>query len=187
MLLSRWEEVSALREAFDELLTRMNSIVEVGLQRAVTYINEKGLEAYSDPKAPLLSFWKRDWVNRKDDGIYGKIVGFTPEEFAREVFPHPTVFLVTEDFAALRMAESVEDFGKAVRASLTDDQRALWNHDVDLDVHPVGREYADVAEADRVRLVSDPEALANFLISRVDEFMALVPTIDAALGRMTRR
>jgi hypothetical protein len=44
-----------------------------------------------------------------------------------------------------------------------------------------------VSEAERVRLVAEPDALGKFIIDRVDEFMELVPAIDQALQKMTRR
>lgn len=187
MLLKRWGEVTALREAFDELLGRMNSVMETALQQAMTHLNENGLVGYVDAKEPSLSFWKPHWVNKKDDGIYGKIVGFAPDECARVALPHPAVFLMAEDLPSLRIVESVEQFGKAFRATLTEEQRAAWNFDIELDVNPVGREYADISDMDRVRLASDADALANFLRQCIDEFMELVPVIDATLARMTRK
>lgn len=187
MLLKRWEEVSALREAFDDLMGRMHAVVETALQQAMTHLSEKGLVGHIDSKAPSLSFWKPHWVNRKDDGIYGKIVGFVPDECAREVFSHPTVYLITEDFSALRMAERVEQFETEVRKALTDEQRAAWSYDVESGVNPVGREYAEVSDMDRVGLASDADALAGFLRQRIDEFVELVPGIDAALAQMTRK
>jgi len=36
-------------------------------------------------------------------------------------------------------------------------------------------------------LVAEPDALAEFIIERVDEFMELVPAIDQVLQKMTRR
>lgn len=63
-----------------------------------------------------------------------------------------------------------------------------WSHPkADLADWPVGRDCHDVSEADRVGMVAEPEALGKFIIERMDEFMELVPAIDQALGKMTRR
>lgn len=54
-------------------------------------------------------------------------------------------------------------------------------------VNPVGREYAEVSPAERLRLVAEPEELARFLVARVEDFMELVLAVDATLARMTRK
>jgi hypothetical protein len=67
---------------------------------------------------------------------------------------------------------------------------AKWDHEdenADSTKWPIGRECHDVSDADRVRLVADPDALRKFVIERMDEFMELVPAIDQALQKMTRR
>jgi hypothetical protein len=63
-----------------------------------------------------------------------------------------------------------------------------WGHeDADLSDSPLGQDCEQVSDNDRVRMVADPEALAKFIIERIDEFMELVPAIDQALQKMTRR
>jgi hypothetical protein len=63
-----------------------------------------------------------------------------------------------------------------------------WSHeDADLSDSPLGRECHEVSESDRVRLVAEPDALGKFIIDRVDEFMELIPVIDQALQKLTRR
>lgn len=187
MILDRWEEVTSLMYAFDALLGRMMSVAGVAMQQAATHLNEKGFQAYADVKEPSLSFWKTEWVNRKEDGVYGKIVGFVPDECARQVYPHPTTFLITEDVPSLRIAESVEQFGQAFRAGLSDEQRARWSFDVEMHMNPVGREYSEVSPAARVRLVTEPDELAKVLVAQVEDFMELVPAVDATLKKMTRK
>lgn len=187
MLLNRWEEVSALREAFDELLGRMTSVVELALQRAIAHINEKGFHANADAKFPCLAFWKPEWVNRKEDGIYGEIVGFAPGQFGKRSYPHPQTLLNVEDFGALRMVESPAQFSGALNKALNDDLRSAWSHQGDVAVTPLGREYLEVAERDRVLLMRDSMQLAAFLTARFDEFTELEPFIAEVLRRMTKR
>lgn len=63
-----------------------------------------------------------------------------------------------------------------------------WSHErADLGQSPLGRDCLEVSESERVRFVSDPDALSRFIIERVDEFMELVPAIDQALQKMTRK
>jgi hypothetical protein len=86
------------------------------------------------------------------------------------------------------MHESSEEFSRALRASLPPELLNKWNHeDSDLTDSPLGKDCSDVSEADRVHLTADPDALGKFIIQRLDEFMELVPTIEQALQKMTRR
>lgn len=189
MLLKRWDEVDALRSAFDALIGRMSGVIESSLQRVANELREKGFESDWDLKRPDFSFWKREWENkRKESTIYLNIGGFAPFEYGKNVEDHPTVWLCTEEFGKLRTVESSEEFGKLLRNSLSEDQRAAWSHDdLELDSRPLGREYADVDDLKRVSIVSDPEQLTRFLLARVDDCAPLVPVVDAALARLTRK
>ena len=50
MILKRWDEVKALREAFDDLLGRIEDIVEASLQKVSTAVLERGLSSEFDTK-----------------------------------------------------------------------------------------------------------------------------------------
>ena len=75
-----------------------------------------------------------------------------------------------------------------MRAALSPELLMNWSHErADLSESPLGRDCTAVSESERVRLVTDPAALVKFIVERVDEFMELVPAIDQALQKMTRR
>lgn len=189
MIFRRWNEVKDLREAFDDLVDQMQDIVEVSLQKVSHRASDKGLSSDFDPKRPSIWFWKREWATRKNEpGIYVQLFDFVPAEYSKDVEDHPSMWFMTDEFSKLRMRERSEGFGRAVRTSLSPELLKKWNHeDIDLSESPLGRECHDVAEADRVRLVAEPDALRKFIIDRVDEFMELIPAIDQALQQMTRR
>jgi hypothetical protein len=134
-------------------------------------------------------FWKHDWETRKKEpGIYFQVFDFSPADYGKAVEDHPSMWFMTDWFSKLKMRESNEDFGRIVRASLSQELLKKWNHeDADLSESPLGRECIEVSESDRVRLVTDPDALGKFIIERLDEFMELVPAIDQAFQKMTRR
>ena len=189
MILKRWEEVHALREAFDDLVDRMQDIVEGVLQKVSTTMAEKGLSAEFYLKRPSIWFWKRDWASKKNEpGVYVEIFDFVPSEYGKDVEEYPSVWVMTTEFSRLKIRENSEDFGQAVRAALSPELLPKWSHaDADLAESPLGRDCSDVSESDRVRLVTDPGALGKFILARVDEAMELVPAIDLALQKMTRR
>jgi hypothetical protein len=189
MILKRWDEVNALREAFNDLLGRMQDIVEASLQQVSTTASEKGLSSEFDFKQPSIWFWKREWESRKKEpGIYFQIFDFVPSAYGKAVEDYPSMRFMTDDFVKLKMRESSEDFGRALRAALVPELLKKWNHeDANLSESPLGRDYIEVKESDRVHLVAEPDTLGRFIIDRVDEFTELIPTIDQVLQTLTRR
>ena len=53
------QEVAALRGAFDDLIDRMQDIVEASLQKVAVVATERGLSSDFDLKRPSIWFWKR--------------------------------------------------------------------------------------------------------------------------------
>jgi len=189
MILKRWDEVKALRDAFDDLVDRMQDIVEASLQKAAVTATEKGLSSEYNLKRPSIWFWKREWENRKKEpGVYLELYDFAPTDYGRDVEEYPSMWLMTDQFSRLRMRESSDDFARAVKTALSPELLTKWTHErADLSEFPFGRDCDDVSDADRVHLVAEPAALGKFIIERMDECMELVPAIDQALQGMTRR
>ena len=47
MILKRWDEVNSLREAFDDLVDRMQGMIEGSLQKVAVVATEKGFSIFS--------------------------------------------------------------------------------------------------------------------------------------------
>lgn len=171
------------------MLGRIGDIVEASLQKVSTTVSSRELSSEFDLKRPSIWFWKRDWATRGNEpGIYVQVFDFVPSDYGRDVEDYPSMWFMTDEFSKLKMRETSEDFGRAVRAALSPELLTKWSHeDADLSDSPLGRECHEVSESDRVHLVAEPEALGKFIVERVDEFMELVPAIDHALQKMTRR
>jgi hypothetical protein len=189
MILKRWDEVKALRGAFDDLVDRIQDTVEVALQNAVNVTSEKGLSSEFDLKRPSIWFWKREWANRKNEpGVYFQVLDFVPKECGKSGREHPSMWLVTDEFSNLKMRENGDDFGRAVKAALSPELLTKWNHhEAEPARSPLGLEYEAVSESDRVNLVANPDDLGKFIIERVDEFRELVPAVEQTLQKMTRK
>jgi hypothetical protein len=190
MLLKRWEEVKALRVAFDDLMNRMREVIETTLGKLTHAVAERGMSCGFDAKWPSIWFWKKEWeIGRsKEPGIYFQLVDFAPAEYGKVEGDRPTMWLMSDDFSRLKFRESSEEFGRLVPASLSPELVKKWSHeDAGLSDSPLGKECSEVSESERVRLVAEPDALSKFVIERLDEFMELVPAISQALQKMTRR
>ena len=190
MLLKRWEEVMAFRRAFDDLMDRMRAMIEMTLGKITHTVAERGMSCDFDAKFPTIWFWKKEWERRgsKEPGIYFLLSYFAPAEYGKVVGDRPTMWLMSDDFSRLKYRESSEDFGRLVLAALSPELVKKWSHeDADLSESPLGKECSEVSESDRVHMVTEPDALSKFVIERLDEFMELVPAIDQALLKLTRR
>ena len=120
MILKRWDEVNALRDAFDNLLGRIEDVVEASLQKVSITASERGLSSDSNLKRPSIWFWKRDWATRRNEpGIYVEVFDFVPADCGRDVDDHPSIWVMTDEFSRLKLRESSDDFGRALRAALS--------------------------------------------------------------------
>ena len=189
MILKRWDEVIALRDAFDELLDRMEDVVDATLQRVSTTLAERDLACEFDVRRAVLWFWKREWSSRKSNaGMWFEVSDCVPLQYTKGVGNHPIMWFKTEEFSKFKVRESSEDFARALRSALTPNLLKQWgHHEANLADAPLGRECTEIPEAERVRLMTEPDALHTFLVARVDECLELVPAIDATLKKMTRR
>src|SRR5262245_41890928 len=120
MILKRWEEVTALRAAFDELLGRMADVIDTSLERVSASVSENRLSADFDVKGPSIWFWKSEWENRKKEpGIYLNVIDFAPSDYGKCDGEYPSVWLMTDEFLKLRTRESSEEFARALRSALS--------------------------------------------------------------------
>jgi hypothetical protein len=189
LLLGRWSEAVGVRDAFDGLLMRMRSVVESAMQRAATAASEKEWRSESNVKRPSIWFWTRDWENRRGEpGVYIEVFDFVPAEYGKDVEPYPSTWLMLDQLSRLRLRESDEDVGRAIRTAISPDLFAKWNHvDVDLTEGILGRDHVEITSADRLRLVSEADALTSFINEALADASELVPLVDEALRKMTRK
>jgi hypothetical protein len=79
---------------------------------------------------------------------------FAPAYYGKDVEDHPSMWMMTDEFAGLKMREGSEDLGGAARAALSPELLTKWSHeDADLSDSPLGRECRDVSESDRIAMV----------------------------------
>ena len=188
LILDRWNEVVALRQAFDDLLKRMEHSIEQAVVRAERWVQAQGWQAENDVRQTRLDFWKPEWANRRGEAaLCFRIADFAPREYSKSKDAHPWIWLFTEDMARFKMSESDRiRFARDVHSALGADARR-WDHpDADEAKSPLGRYYADVTPDDRIRWMSHPDELTAFLTRGVEEAMTLAPAIDATLARFRK-
>jgi len=102
--------------------------------------------------------------------MWFEVSDFVPLQYTKGVGNHPIMWFKTEEFSKLKVRESSEDFARALRSALTPNLLKKWDHhEANLADAPLGHECMEVPEAERVRLMTEPDALPGFLLARVDE------------------
>lgn len=187
LILDRWQEVSGLREAFDELLDRMEDVLGDTLAKVAVQAQERGLSCDFTAKDPSIWFWKKEWEGRgKEPGISILIKDFAPALYGRVRDEQPWCYLDISEAGKLRVKDRLA-FGHAIRAKLAADTRAKWEaSDTDLDVMPLGINYREVKDVERVGWMAEPGELLRFLVARLDEAQEIVPAVDKALAAVIR-
>jgi len=188
MILNRWTEVIGLREAFDELQDRMKGVLEESLVKVAAQAQERGFSTEHSAKDPYICFWKKEWETKtwKAAGISILIKDFAPRAYGRVRDEHPWTYLDIQEAGKLKVKDR-SAFANAVRGSLTPAMKAKWEvADVDVEDFPVGIISREVDDAERVRWMSEPDALAQFLLARLDEAQEIVPAVDKALEGVGR-
>ncbi len=158
----------------------MQDVVEVSLQKATAAAADSGFSADFNIKRPSIWFWTREWENRKKEpGVYFELFDFVPSEYGKDVDAQPSMWVMTDEFPRLKIRESSDDFGRALKTALSPALLAKWSHEhADPSESPLGRDCEDVSESARVALVADPDALTRFMVARMEEFRELVPAVD---------
>jgi hypothetical protein len=185
LIFQRWDDTRGLFEAYDELQDRIHDVItEVG-ERLGEWAAPQGYIVDTDAKAPAFYAYRNTWLNRRRDDalVFFSLESFAPLGYRRVKENHPAIWVYTENLQMLRMKEPERvQFAKDLRTSLGD-LASQWKHD---DSHeseyPLGTALIDVSDSDRVRLVSDPEALFEFAASTFKKAFVLSDTIEKTLA-----
>ena len=185
MILTRWEEVGALREAYDGLLGRMTSTIDSACARAGAWLQEQGYEWNHNAKYPGIWAWKSAWEKPRGEPLITlEITDFAPLGFGKVSRPTPYLWISTVGLERLKLKETDRiRFARELKATLGP-AVAKWDHAAgDEASDPLGRYCTEVSDMQRIDLVSHPAGLVNFFEKGFQELVALVPAIDETLKK----
>lgn len=115
--------------------------------------------------------------------MYFRVAEFAPHEYGSDEKDHPWTWLLTGELGRFKIQEPERiQFARKLRKALGVEATKWDHHDTVEASEPIGRYHQDVAEADRVRWMSQPDELTEFLTTAMEEAMAMAPTIDTVLG-----
>lgn len=185
MILSRWDEVAALNDAYDELLERMDRTIDSACIRVGSWLEEQGCEWNHDAKYPVMRAWKAGWEKPRGEGLITlEIMDFAPMRYGKVEAEHPYLWVFTDQLERIRLKDAARiRFAKDLKAALGP-LASKWDHaEAVEDSEPLGRHCLELSEQQRVELVAHPARLVEFLQSGFTELLELVPAIDDTLKK----
>jgi hypothetical protein len=190
LIFQRWDDTLGLLEAYEELQDRIHEVITDVGQRLSEWGVPQGYIIDTDAKIPSFYAYRNTWLNRRRDDalVYFSLEHFAPLGYRRAKENHPAIWVYTENLQMLRMKEPDRvQFAKDLRTSLGD-LAAQWKHeDSHESEYPLGTALTDISDSDRVRLVSDPEALVEFATSTFKKAFVLSDGIEKTLSAAKAR
>lgn len=185
LILERWDDTRGLLDAYEELQDRIHDVItEVG-ERLSEWAAPQGYMVDTDAKLPSIFVYRNTWMNRKRDDalVYFELTDFAPLGYRRVKENHPAVWVWIDNLQMLRMKERERvQFARDLRSNLGD-LAAEWKHEeCDDSDCPLGKTLADVSDSERVRLISDPDALFAFATDALKLAFALSDAMEKTLA-----
>lgn len=183
LILGRWEEVAAMRLAYDELLDRMGDTIDAACERVGGWLGDQGYQWNHDAKYPVMRAWKAVWEKPRGDALVTlEVRDFAPMGYGRVEADHPYLWAYTDCLERLRMKDADRvRFAKDLKTALGP-LATKWDHAEAVEhSEPLGRYCAELSEQQRIELVTHPARLVEFLQAGFTELMELAPAIDSTL------
>lgn len=184
MILRRWDEVKALREAYENLLDQMQRTIEPVCERVGEWLDAEGYQCSYDTKDPSISAWRPAWGRKQEGLVTFTISEFAPIGYGRVRSGFPYLWLMTGELERLKMKEAARvQFARDLKEALGPSASSWEHEDADEVSEPLGRYCTEVTEAQRVELVTHPAQLVDFLKAGFTACFELAPAIDATLAK----
>jgi hypothetical protein len=186
MIISRWDEVNALREAYDELMDKMEESLSAVCDRVTLWLNEQGFESEANAKKPDIDAWKESWEKPRGKPVLClRVSDFAPHGYGKVDADHPWLWVMTANLERIKLKDPSDRarFSRDLKSAMGTGA-AGWEHeDCDLANEPLGRYRATLTERERLELATHPARLVEFIQSAFTELFELVPPIDETLKK----
>jgi hypothetical protein len=179
LLLDRWADATALRDAIKELEDRLGDRFEATGDRLRAWVRSRGFEVIAiDKRTAWIAVAKPAWMTKANDELVSVSVGAVlPYGYRRVQDEHPYVWV--------GVGHLNEDEQQAFNNALAGRLKGLpdaWLNDECTEDFPAGLMLSSVADPERVKLAQSEEDLEAFIKTALEKAMSIEVHIDAALA-----
>jgi hypothetical protein len=178
VLLSRWPDAVAFRDAMAELEERLGARLEAAAESLRPWLDEQGygfLE--TEAKYARINVARSSWLNKKKQPwVWLTLDALFPYGYRKVQEEHPFVWVDARNLEKEDRSIFQEHLTNRLRGKEGD-----WlNEDCNRD-HPAGRYIVSHGDRQRVALAQAPETLASFARDVLTPILALGDDVEAAL------
>jgi hypothetical protein len=179
VLLKRWTDAVALRDAMTELEGRMSERLEKAAQSLQPWLEEQGYSFLEvEAKYARMNIARTSWMQktRKQPWVWFSLDALFPYGFRKVQEEHPLVWVMTYNLE--------KDDRRVFQEHLTNRLRGKggdWiNEDCGRD-YPAGHYIVTHSDRERLALAQAPEAIASFAREALPPILVLGDEVEAAL------
>jgi hypothetical protein len=189
LILDRWDEVTSLIEAREELQDRIGDVIEAAGDRIRRWLQPLGYELEVHPRDAEFHAYRTTWTyKKKGPAVAFLLKGCCPKGYRRNQQLYPSLWLNIEDLEKFKIKE---DGRRKFSADLRNQLGSLaagWDDDgCDDATAPLGRDLTDYDSRRRCELVSSSEALSAFAVSEFSRGFELADAVDLCLQKVLPR
>lgn len=173
----RWGDAVAFVNAFKEFEDRAATMFDTEAGRKVqVWLSEKGYEVQLGSKWAEYRAFREDWLKGHEEPQALFVMGgLFPKGFMGKVdCPHPYLWVYLKGDRNVRIPQA-----KRLRESVP--ATSQWLHEETNPRQPLGQYLEGVEDADRKRLMCDPDALVEFVKKHMPALLELESLVTNAL------
>ncbi|MEZ5285577.1 MAG: hypothetical protein R2712_12395 [Vicinamibacterales bacterium] len=189
LILERWDEVSELIDAREELEDRITDVIEAAGERVRRALQPMGYEVEIDSKGANIDAYRTSWNDRRrGPWVYFRLSGCCPRGYRRHEDAHPAVFLHTDTLENFRIkADERRRLATSLRQALGEAAREWDDDDCSDEDAPLGRYLTEIDNKARCELVSSPEKLAGGAVAEFQKAFVIADVVEACVGKVVQR
>ena len=188
LILDRWDEVSDLLAAREELQDRIAETIEAAGQKLERALEPRGYLVESQAKDGEFHVYRSSWNDRRrGPSVYFTLGAFCPRGYRKVVEPHPYLWLMTETLANFRVKdEERRSLAAAIRRALGAAAES-WDHEDCYDDAPVGRSLTRIGNRQRAENISSPSRLYDFALAELEAAFEIADIVERCVEKHLAR
>lgn len=188
LILERWDEVSDLVAARDELQDRIGETIEAAGQKLERALEPRGYLVETQAKDCEFHVYRSTWNDRRrGPTAYFALGAFCPRGYRKNTEPFPYLFLVTETLASFRVKDDeLRELAVAIRRALGAAADS-WDHEDCHDGSPIGRALTTFDGRQRAEIISSPVKLCEFAVAELEPAFEIADIVERCVEKVLNK